>query len=372
MSLVTRSFEGFTPGTTMTAANAGANQVVPQGTGASATYSDLYPHEGTGSAKFVASGNGLNIARFNAAATSMTASYGVGVTITATPTSNARFTAVRGSGPSVNVEWQTDNSIAVFNRVFANPITVATGLQPGTRYYLTLRLTVGTTTTNGSFLARVYDRAGTVLGSATSSTFDTGTAAITAADIGFVNTNSASGSTVYIDYLQLNDGTSTEVAVPTDAPVSYSGTLALSGTGTQDRTGTPTLTGTLTSTGEGTQTRDTSLTVASILERSAEGTSTRAGSPSFAGTVLENGSVDTALDGHLSVTQTLSRTSSASLALAPSVRLTGHLSLTTEVTLTLSGYPTKRLTPRRVAITTPRSEASLFITSRTRTEVRVR
>lgn len=350
MTLVTRSFEGFTPGTVMTAANSGANQVVPQGTGASVTYSDLYPHEGTGSAKFVASGNGLNIARYLAAATSMTASYGVGVTITATPTLNARFTAVRGSGPSVNVEWQTNNSIAVFDRVFANPITVASGLQPGTRYYLTIRLGVGTTTTNGSFLACVYNRAGTLMGSASSTTFDTGTAAITAADIGFVNTNSPSGSTVYIDYLQLNDGSTAEVAVPVDAP-SYSATLALSGQGTQTRDGSPSVRAEVVSSGTGDLTLGSSVGGRSTLDLSGSGSLAYAAQPS--------------LRDRLDLDALTTLNAAGSPSLASLVGLSGT------ATLTVQGRLSKALTARHHSVTTRSNTADIYYSSQTRTEVRV-
>lgn len=356
-------------GTAATAANTGVlSGGFVLGSGASATWRTAQGNRGERGLQLVAVGTASSTVRWALSANNARAAFtGVLTTPQSAPSNVATVLNIRGSGGvAARLQWNAAGELYIFDIGNVSRGVIPAGTLALNTQYVVQIIISGASTTAGTVSLRVLSMAGEQLAEVSGSG-----ANFTANPIAQFDIFPAGSTTTYgwAD-LQMEDGRTTYIA-PISSSVSYSGTLALSGTGTQDRTGTPTLTGTLTSTGEGTQTRDTSLTVASILERSTEGTNTRAGSPSFAGTVLENGSVDSELEGYPSLSQALSRATSASLRLASGVRLTGLLAPITGVTLTLTGHPAKRLTPRRVAVTTPRSEASLFITSRTRTEVRV-
>jgi len=157
----------------------------------------------------VTTANTVTIARFNVNA-SLVQSFGGWFTTPATPTANLTIHAPRYSGgPVFRVNWGTNNALTTgdFSGATANPITIATGLTPGARYYLAYQLTIATPTT-GQIALQVYDSAGALIGSGTSSSYNLGTTAMSAMDVGVVSTMPV-GRSVAWDYVQVNDGSTT-------------------------------------------------------------------------------------------------------------------------------------------------------------------
>lgn len=167
----------------------------------------------------VTTANTVTISRFTLT-TSMVRTFGGWFTTPTTPTTNLTIVAPRYSGgPVFRVNWGTNNSLTTgdFAGATANPLTIvgAGGLTPGARYYLAWQATVDTATT-GLLALQVYDATGTLIGSASSTSYNLGTTAISAMDLGVISTNPA-GRSVAWDYVQTD--TTTTPYVPAGAAV---------------------------------------------------------------------------------------------------------------------------------------------------------
>jgi hypothetical protein len=356
-------------GTAATAANTGVlSGGFVLGSGASATWRTAQGNRGERGLQLVAVGTASSTIRWALSANNARAAFtGVLTTPQSAPSNVATVLNIRASGGvAARLQWNAAGELFIFDIGNVTRGVIPAGTLALNTQYVVQIIISGASTTAGTVSLRVLSMAGQQLAEVSGSG-----ANFTANPIAQFDVFPAGSTTTYgwAD-LQMEDGRTSYIA-PIPSSVSYTGSLALSGTGTQDRTGTPTLTGSLASEAIGIQTRDTSLTVADILERSAEGTGSRVGSPSFTGLVSETGSVDSDLSGAALIFQTLKRTASAALGLTSRAHHTGLLDSSTEVTLTLTGQESKPLKSRHVQVFAPRTEASISYRNNTRTEVRV-
>lgn len=347
MTLKTLDFETGPEGATLTTANSGLSQVTANGTG-TAVFSKTAVRSGTLGARFNSSANALSIGRATTVGTSNTISENVVWSLASTPNVILGIWSVRGTGVAGRVNWNTDNSLSFVDASLGNAQVIATGLTPGTIYELSIRAKSATTTT-GTFTAVLYNAAGAELGRASSTTYNLGTAPLTACDIGVLNTNAAANS-LSIDYLQLEDGNANELRAPS-AGTNYQGNLALTGAGTLGQASTVAGSTTLPLTGAGTVTQaattagttTVALTGSGALTQAATaaGTSTLSlagsGALNETATVAGSSNAPTTGTGTLVLTATTNQTASLNLTATGSLDMASNTARTAAVALTGSG-----------------------------------
>jgi fibronectin-binding autotransporter adhesin len=347
MTLKTLDYETGPEGAALTTTNSGLSQVTPNGTG-TAVFSKTVVRSGTLGAKFNSSANALCIGRATTIGTSNTISENVVWSLASTPNVILGIWSVRGTGVAGRINWNTDNSLSFVDAALGNVQVIATGLTPGTIYELSIRAKSATTTT-GTFTAVLYNTAGTELGRASSTSYNLGTAPLTACDIGVLNTNAAANS-LSIDYLQIDDGNANELRAPS-AGTNYQGNLALTGAGTLGQTATAAATGTLPLTGTGTVTQAgtaagtsaVALTGSGALTQAATnaGTSelplTGAGVLTETATVAGSSSAPTTGSGTLAIAATTNQTASLNLTATGSLDMATSAQRTAAVALAGSG-----------------------------------
>lgn len=303
MTLKTLDFETGPEGATLTTGNSGASQI-NAASGGSAVFAKDTVRVGQLGARFTSGTNALAIGRFNATAANNTLSIGVAFQHKQTPTLLTGVLSLRhGSGVAGRINWNPDNSLSIVDSGLGNTLTIATGLTPGTNYELTIRAKSATTTT-GTITAVLYSTAGTEIGRATSSAYNLTANTLAAVDVGIINTNSATGTIVALDYLQLDDGNANELRAPS-AGTNYQGNLALTGAGSLGQNSTVAGSTTLPLTGAGTVTQAATNAGTGALSLDGSGSLTQAATASGASALPLTGA------GALAETATVAGTSNA-------------------------------------------------------------
>lgn len=329
MTLKTLDFETGPEGAALTMANTGAAQI-NAASGGSAAFAKDTVRVGQLGARFTSGTNALAIGRFNATAANNTLSIGIVFQHKQTPILLTGVLSIRhGSGVAGRINWNPDNSLSIVDSGLGNTLTIATGLTPGTNYELTIRAKSATTTT-GTVTAVLYSNSGTELGRATSSTYNLTTNTLAAVDVGIINTNSASGTIVALDCLQLDDGNANELRAPS-AGTNYQGNLALTGSGTFSQTGTVAGSTTLPLTGTGTVTQAATTAGTSAVALAGSGGLTQSATASGTSILSLAGS------GALNETATVAGSSNAPTTGAGTLGLTATTNQTASLNLTASG-----------------------------------
>lgn len=329
MTLKTLDFETGPDGADLTTANSGAQQVTLNG--GTGKFSTRLVRSGNLGARIVSVSNALAIARFNFAATNLTASLNLPFVVETAPPSN--FTTVMSlrfsSGVAARLNWYPDNSLGITDSGAGSLLTLGTGLTPGAGYEISIRAKAATTTT-GTIAAVLYTAAGVQVGTATSSTYNLGTAALAAIDVGIVNTNPAAGTAVAFDYAQLNDGSTAELRAPS-AGTNYQGTLGLTGTGTLAQVGVVAGSAALPLAGAG--------TVAQTATTAGTSTFALAGSMALTQSATTAGisALTIAGSGALNETATVAGTSNAPTTGTGTLGLTATTNQTASLNLTATG-----------------------------------
>ncbi|MEF2979085.1 hypothetical protein [Subtercola sp. YIM 133946] len=219
---------GTADGATVVAGTSGVNTIGATGitpnTG-TITFSNLLVWSGLLGIRFLSGAGAQCLARFPTPANSMTMSMGVPFAVEAKPATNATvFAGLRyASGYACRVQWSASNIIQVFDSASGNILNVMTGAVPGAQYWLSIGVVVATSTT-GYILVEVYNWAGVLLGSATSSAYNLGTAALVTTDVGIINTNPTAGTGVRMDFVQFNS----DNAAGIKPPASFTASVGLS------------------------------------------------------------------------------------------------------------------------------------------------
>lgn len=328
MSLKILGLNG-TPGATLTAGNSGASTVVPNG--GTATFSTEFVVEGATGAKFTAAANALSIARFTSQASNLTMSYGVAFMIPANPAKSwINFASLRASGAPLKANWTAAGTIDIRDQNNANPVTLSGTYQTGKGYWLSIRAKAATSTT-GTFTANVYDlTTRTLVGTATSSTYNLGTVAITGGDIGVVNGDPTAGDTAYFDLLSFDDGSTAEIMPPV-VPINYQGTLGLTGAGTLSQTATSVGAATLPLTGVGTVTQAATAAGTTTVALAGSGALTQAA------TAAGSSALPLAGSGTLGETATVAGSSNAPTTGTGALSITATTNQTASLNLTATG-----------------------------------
>lgn len=352
MTLKILDFETGPEGATLTGnaqgGNSGATQVTTNG--GTAVFAKDIVRSGQLGARFTTVANQLCIARFATAAANNTLSLGAVFTHKPTPAPLTGILSLRHSGGVAGrINWGVDNSLSVVDAALGNTLTIATGLTPGVPYELTIRAKSATTTT-GTITAVLYTADGTELGRATSTTYNLGTNPFAATDVGILNSNAAAGTTVALDYLQLNDGATNELRAPTTAtnyqanlPLTAAGTIAssstvagssalpLSSSATVAHTATNAATASHALTGAGT------LTQASTAALTGTQTLTGAGSLNQAATVQQQATNAQISSGSLDMATTATRAAAVALTSTGAFAATSRVSHAVSLDLTATG-----------------------------------
>lgn len=225
MTLQTYDFEGGTNGAGLTTALSGASQVTLNG--GSAIFDTAAAQNGSLGAKFTTVSGSACLARFNSAGASTTMAFEFAFIVPTKPASPGvapNIATLRSStGPAVRIYYDDLNRICFDGATATGFIPAHTGLTPGTKYRLAVLVVVGASTTTGQVRSNIYlDNTTTPIGSQfVSTTFNAGTTAITAADIGVVN-GVAAVNTVSFDDVRFNDGSTTEIGpVPVTTTTVY-------------------------------------------------------------------------------------------------------------------------------------------------------
>lgn len=329
MTLKTLDFETGPEGADLTAANSGAQQVTLNG--GTGKFSTRLVRSGNLGARIVSVANALAIARFNFAASNLTASINLPFVVETAPPSN--FTTVMSlrfsSGVAARVNWYPDNSLGITDAGAGSLLTLGTGLTPGAGYEVSIRAKAATSTT-GTITAVLYTAAGVQVGTATSSTYNLGTAALAAIDVGVVNTNPAAGTAVAFDYPQLNDGSTGELRAPS-AGTNYQGTLGLTGTGTLAQVGVVAGSAALPLAGAGTVTQTATAAGTSTVALAGSGALTQSA------TAAVNSALTIAGSGAVNETATVAGSGNASTTGTGTLGLTATTNQTASLNLTATG-----------------------------------
>jgi hypothetical protein len=346
MTLKTLDFETGPDGADLTGnattgGNSGAAQVTLNG--GTGKFSTRLVRSGALGARIVSVANALAIARFNFTATNLTASLNLPFVVETAPPSN--FTTLMSlrfsSGVAARLNWYPDNSLGITDAAAGSLLTLGTGLTPGAGYEVSIRAKAATSTT-GTITAVLYTAAGVQVGSATSSTYNLGTAALAAIDVGIVNTNPAAGTAVAFDYIQLNDGSTAELRAPS-AGTNYQGTLGLTGAGTLAQAGTATSAAALPLAGAGTVTQATTAAGAGVAALAGSGALTQAA------TATGNAALPVTGSGALNETATVAGTSSATNNGTGTLSITATTNQTSSLDLIATGSLDMATSAQRVA-----------------------
>lgn len=329
MTLKTLDFETGPEGADLTAANSGAQQVTLNG--GTGKFSTRLVRSGNLGARIVSVANALAIARFNFAATNLTASLNLPFVVETAPPSN--FTTVMSlrfsSGVAARLNWYPDNSLGITDAGAGSLLTLGTGLTPGAGYEISIRAKAATSTT-GTISAVLYTAAGVQIGTATSSTYNLGTTALAAIDVGIVNTNPAAGTAVAFDYPQLNDGSTAELRAPS-AGTNYQGTLGITGAGTLAQVGVVAGSAGLLLAGTGTVTQAATAAGTSTIALTGSGALTQSA------TAAGNSTLPLAGSGTLGETATVAGSSNAPTTGTGALGLTATTNQTATLNLTATG-----------------------------------
>lgn len=329
MTLKTLDFETGPEGATLTTGNSGASQI-NAASGGSAVFAKDTVRAGQLGARFTSGTNALAIGRFNTTAANNTLSIGVVFQHKQTPTLLTGILSLRhGSGVAGRINWNPDNSLSIVDSGLGNTLTIATGLTPGANYELTIRAKSATTTT-GTITAVLYSNAGTEIGRATSSAYNLTANTLAAVDVGIINTNSAAGTVVALDYLQLDDGNANELRAPT-AGTNYQGSLALTAAGTLGQAGTVAGSTTLSLTGAGTVTQAATNAGTGTLSLDGSGSLTQAATASGVSSLPITG------NGTLTETATVAGSSSQKNTATGTLAITATTNQTATLNLTATG-----------------------------------
>jgi len=337
MTLKVLDFETGPEGATLTTANSGAATVVTNG--GTAVFAKDIVRSGQLGARFTTVANQLCIARFATTAANNTLSLGVVFTHKPTPAPLSGILSLRHSGGVAGrINWGVDNTLSIVDAALGNTLTIATGLTPGTPYELTIRAKSATTTT-GTITAVLYTADGTELGRATSSTYNLGTNPFAATDVGILNSNATAGTTLALDYLQLNDGATNELRAPVTA-VNYQANLPLTAEATVATSSTVAGTSALPLTSSATlaQTATNAATASQAL--TGTGSLAQAGTAALTGSQALTGAVALTTSASVQQQATSAQTTTGSLDMATTATRAAALALTTAGTLTLDSRVT--------------------------------
>jgi len=293
-------FEGGSDGVALTGnntdgGNSGAAQITTNA--GTARFSTRLVRSGNLGARFVAAANALSIGRFPfAPVANNTQSINYAFTLEATPATTTTVLTIRfNGGVAARLNWNTDNSLSILDTGNANPLVLSAGVTPGLGYEVSFRVKSATSTT-GTITAVLYSAAGGEIGRATSSTYNLGTAALTQVDVGVVNTNPAAGTAVALDYLQMDDGSTTELRAPQASPA-YSGTVTTTATVTTTGAGAPGASGAATTTATATASGAVQPATSGSAATSAAATGTGIGSATTSGASSATPTVTTTATG---------------------------------------------------------------------------
>lgn len=322
-----------------TGGNSGATAIVTNG--GTAKFSTRLVRSGVLGARLVSVANQLAIARFQFAATNLTASLGLGFTVEANPATNpTRFLTLRfGSGVAMQVNWATNGTVTLADAGGANPLTVANTLTPGAGYWLSVRAKAATTTT-GTVTAVIYDASNVEVSRVTSSAYNLGTNPFAAIDVGIVNTNPSAGTAVAFDYIQMDDGSTAEIAPPANA--SYAGSVGLSGSGTVSLSGRAALAGTTAGSGSGSLLAAGSGATASSAILAGSGQTSATGAIGALGAIALSGTGSQARIGAAALSGSATLSGSGELDITGGTSGAGDLDLAGSGQVSYSGLPRHR------------------------------
>ena len=162
------------------------------------------------------------ISRFVPTASNVLMSIGFGVRVEQLPdrTFHAFASPRSGSGPAIRLVWKVDGNVGMRGTGTTTPEVLADrALTIGKMYWVTMLINV----TSSTVTARFYDVDTRALAATITSNgvLGIGTTAISAIDLGWINTDSTQGHAVNFDSLVLDDGGTTELF-----PDSWSGVEA--------------------------------------------------------------------------------------------------------------------------------------------------
>lgn len=356
-------------GTAATAANTGViSGGFVLGSGASATWRTAQGNRGERGLQLVAVSGASSTIRWALAANNAKAAFtGVLTTPQSAPSNVATVLNIRASGGvAARLQWNAAGELFIFDSGNVTRGVIPAGTLALNTQYVVQIIISGASTTAGTISLRVLSMAGQQLAEASGSG-----ANFTANPVAQFDIFPAGSTTTYgwAD-LQMEDGRTSYIA-PISSSVNYSGSVNLTGAGTQDRLASPSFTASGTGSSVGTQDRDASLTVSSVLDRSTDVDTAYVGTPDLTGTAPRTGTGTQSREGLAALSGTIRRTGTGSVAFVSTPRETGALGLFGTGTLAFYGRAFKPFTPRRTGATTPRSEASISYRNNTRTEVRV-
>lgn len=214
-------WESATPsGTTLTNSNSGAAATVI-GTGCTAVSSSTSPLYGSLCATFaVPATNVGNIQRFTISGGTTTMAFSIPFRIDALPsTGKKRIWSPRyASGYVFNLAAQSDGTLQVADQAGANFLTTTETVTVGQWYRAEILIVVGATTSTGTVSCNFYLDDTTTRFNATtlsSSSYNLGTAAVAAMDVGSIQNGVSASMTISFDDIRYEIGGTTEIGPET-------------------------------------------------------------------------------------------------------------------------------------------------------------
>lgn len=212
MTLVTFNAETGTNGTTLTPANTGFSVMVG---GANNTFASAAAAHGSLGYKFIAPSGVQDLGRVPPDTAGLVMAFRGYFQYVATPVTVNRvlLIAQNSSRSAFNIFLDTTNNLVIQDEAYSHQVVCSETLSAGTWYRLEVLLSVGTTSTNGSYSVNYYLLDSTTPVNPTpytSSTYDLGTTSIVGFDIG-CNDTAATALTTYWDDLAINSGGTTQI-----------------------------------------------------------------------------------------------------------------------------------------------------------------